>query len=1220
MIFKYKNTMVYKCIVASLIFLNCISALEAQTYTFTTCGATGRFGPTQGQVNATYTGPNTLTGAVTINTQGIQEWTVPVTGPYTITTVGAVGGGSTNLSYGGGPNVGGNGAQMIGDFNLTAGTVLKILVGQRGPSVNCTPGGGGGSYVATITNTPLIVAGGGGGSSTDFNGLAAVVGNNGTANTHNTAPGGTGGNGGGACQSGSQHNGGGGSGFFGNGQNGISNVCGGISFVNGGLGGNMNFNSQNGGYGGFGGGGGSSYCTVGGGGGGGYSGGAGGEHYNNCGPSDFLRSGGGGGGSFNSGTNQANTGGINTGDGQVIITLNCNPATPPVLTCPSNITVNNDAGNCSAVVTYTAPNDPCAVVTQTAGIASGGTFPVGTTTNTFSATNLAGTVTCSFTVTVVDAENPVVTCPGPVTLNTTVGQCTATGAIGTATGTDNCAAPTITSNAPGTFPIGNTTVVWTATDGAGNIDTCHQIVTVVDAENPVVTCPVDVTINTNAGICTSTGAIGTATGTDNCGVPTITSNAPASFPIGNTTVIWTATDGAGNIDTCHQIVTVVDTENPAVTCPADITINTDAGQCTSTGAIGTATGTDNCGVPTITSNAPVSYPIGNTTVIWTATDGSGNIDTCHQIVTVVDTENPVVTCPIDTTINTDAGQCTSTAAIGIATATDNCTSLPVITNNAPVSFPIGTTTVIWTATDSSGNIDTCHQIVTVVDAELPVITCPANITMNNDSGMCDAIVTYVAPVGTDNCTGVTTALTSGLASGSTFPVGTTTVTYTVTDGSNNVDSCSFTVTVVDAELPLITCPGNITVGNDPNVCSAVVTYTAPVGTDNCPGAVTTLTSGLASGSTFPVGTTTVTYTVTDAASNVDSCSFTVTVADSVAPVALCKNFTLYLDAFGTATLIADSIDGGSTDDCAIDTLTLSQDVFTCSNLDSNSVTLYVTDTYGNVDSCTATVTVLDTVAPSVLCKDITLYLDGSGNVTLIPDSIDGGSTDNCSIDSLSVSQTVFTCVEMGVNNVMLYVVDSSGNMDSCTAIVTVLDTIPPSIICPSDQNVETDVTCMYEIGDYTSLATSVVDNCDMNNVIITQDPAAGTMVTADNISNSSGQTIVTIIVQDMSGNIDSCDFVIDVDCSDELEIPNVFTPNGDGTNDVWNLNGIDEYPDAIVQVFNRWGDVVFESTVGYTEAWDGTYNGTDVPVATYYYIIKLSSSEEGISGTINIVR
>ena len=896
------KTVIFRYVFISLIFLNFINTSNAQTYTFETCGATGRFGPTQGQVNATYTGANTLTGAVTINTQGIQEWTVPFNGIYRITVIGAAGGGSTNTGYGGGPDVGGRGARMVGDFTLTAGTVLKVLVGQMGPSVNCTPGGGGGSYVATITNTPLIVGGGGGGASSDYDGIDAVVTTTGTTNTANTAPGGVGGNGGGSCQLGSQHNGGGGGGFFGNGQNGLNNACGGISFVNGGTGGDMNFNTQAGGYGGFGGGGGSSYCTVGGGGGGGYSGGAGGEHYNNCGPNDNLRSAGGGGGSFNSGTNQVNTTGVGTGMGSVIITQLC-PSTAPTLTCPSNITVNNDAGNCSAVVTYTTPTNGCATVTQTAGLPSGSAFPVGTTTNTYQATNAFGTVTCSFTVTVVDAENPV------------------------------------------------------------------------------------------------------------------------------------------------------------VTCPADITINTDAGQCTSTAAIGTATGTDNCGVPTITSNAPVSFPIGNTTVIWTATDGVGNIDTCHQIVTVVDAENPVITCP-----------------------------------------------------------------------------------------------------------------------------------------------------------------GNITVGNDPNQCSAVVTYTTPVGTDNCTGAVTTLTSGLASGSTFPVGTTTVTYTVTDGSNNVDSCSFTVTVADSVAPTALCKDFTLYLDAFGTATLIADSIDGGSTDDCAIDTLTLSQDVFTCSNLDSNNVTLYVTDAYGNVDSCTATVTVLDTVAPSVLCQDITLYLDTAGNVTLIADSIDGGSMDNCAIDSFSVSQSVFTCSEIGANNVMLYVTDSSGNIDSCTAIVTVLDTIPPTVVCPSDQTVETDVTCMYEILDYTSLATSLMDNCDMNNLIITQDPAAGTMVTAENISNNAGQTMVTIIVQDMSGNIDSCDFVIDVECSDELEIPNVFTPNGDGTNDVWNLNGIDEYPDAIVQVFNRWGDVVFESSVGYTDPWDGTYNGTDVPVATYYYIIKLSSSEEGITGTINIVR
>ncbi|MCB0400725.1 MAG: HYR domain-containing protein, partial [Flavobacteriales bacterium] len=604
----------------------------------------------------------------------------------------------------------------------------------------------------------------------------------------------------------------------------------------------------------------------------------------------------------------------------------------------------------------------------------------------------------------------------------------------------------------------------------------------------------------------------------------------------------------------------------------------------------------------------------------TATDASGNFATCTQVVTVVDAENPVITCPGAISINTDPGQCTSTAAIGTATATDNCTATPTITNDAPASFPIGNTTVTWTATDASGNFATCTQVVTVIDNELPTITCPGNITVNNDAGMCDAVVTYTTPVGSDNCTGVTTTMTSGLASGAAFPVGTTTVTYTVTDASSNVDSCSFTVTVIDAELPTITCPANITVGNTPGSCSAVVNYTTPVGSDNCPGVTTTLTAGLASGSTFPVGTTTVMYTVTDASSNVDSCSFTVTVADSTAPVAACQNFTVYLDGTGTASIIADSLDAGSTDDCAVDTITLSQYAFNCADLGANNVTLYVQDTYGNTDSCTAVVTVMDTIAPVAACNNVTLFLDNSGNATLVVDSLDAGSTDNCGIDTLVAAQTNFTCAEIGANNVTFYVQDASGNIDSCTALVTVVDTVPPVVACPSNQLVETDATCIYEIDDYTSLAAISPDNCDSNNLTVTQIPAAGSLVTADLITDKSGQTIVTIIVEDISGNADTCEFVVDVTCANELEVPNVFTPNGDGKNDLWNIKGIEEFPDAIVQVFNRWGDIVYESSAGYTDPWDGTYNGAEVPVSTYFYIIKLDSSTEGLTGTINIVR
>ena len=98
---------------------------------------------------------------------------------------------------------------------------------------------------------------------------------------------------------------------------------------------------------------------------------------------------------------------------------------------------------------------------------------------------------------------------------------------------------------------------------------------------------------------------------------------------------------------------------------------------------------------------------------------------------------------------------------------------------------------------------------------------------------------------------------------------------TVTDTSGNTGTCTFDVTVVDNEPPQISCPTNVTISNDPGVCNAVYTYTAPVGTDNCPGSTTSLVNGLGSGGTFPVGITTETYVVTSASGLQAPCSFTV---------------------------------------------------------------------------------------------------------------------------------------------------------------------------------------------------------------------------------------------------------------------------------------------------------------------------------------------------------
>jgi len=187
----------------------------------------------------------------------------------------------------------------------------------------------------------------------------------------------------------------------------------------------------------------------------------------------------------------------------------------------------------------------------------------------------------------------------------------------------------------------------------------------------------------------------------------------------------------------------------------------------------------------------------------------------------------------------------------------------------------GTHTVEYWAVDDAGNVETPHNTATVkIDTTPPQITCPGDITQDNAPGQCNAVVTWPAPTATDN-TGVA-SVSCDPTSGSTFPVGVTTVTCTAADLAGNTAQCSFNVTVNDTEDPVISgCPSDITVDNDPGICGAVVTWTEPTASDNC--GIESFTSDYEPGDYFPVGTTTVTYTATDIHGNTATCSFDVTV-------------------------------------------------------------------------------------------------------------------------------------------------------------------------------------------------------------------------------------------------------------------------------------------------------------------------------------------------------
>src|SRR5438034_8706351 len=172
---------------------------------------------------------------------------------------------------------------------------------------------------------------------------------------------------------------------------------------------------------------------------------------------------------------------------------------------------------------------------------------------------------------------------------------------------------------------------------------------------------------------------------------------------------------------------------------------------------------------------------------------------------------------------------------------------------------------ICIATDTAGNVEVQEPVAETVTKIIAgpgscQIACVANVITCKDAGQCGAIVNYLPPTTSGDCTGL--AIVCSPNCGSFFPIGTTTVSCTATDPSGmTVASCTFTVTVNDCEAPKINCPGNITRPTDPGQCTAGVNYVATA-TENCPGV--TVVCLPPSGTQFPIGSTTVTCTATDA--------------------------------------------------------------------------------------------------------------------------------------------------------------------------------------------------------------------------------------------------------------------------------------------------------------------------------------------------------------------
>jgi hypothetical protein len=167
------------------------------------------------------------------------------------------------------------------------------------------------------------------------------------------------------------------------------------------------------------------------------------------------------------------------------------------------------------------------------------------------------------------------------------------------------------------------------------------------------------------------------------------------------------------------------------------------------------------------------------------------------------------------------------------------------------------------------------------------------------------------------------------------------------------------------------------------------------------------------------------------------------------PVALCKNITVNLNNSGNASISPSDVDNGSTWACGFGSWSVSPSSFTCADVGVKSVTLTVTDANGDVSTCSSSVTIVDNIAPSAVCQDVTISLDASGQATVSAAQVNNGSSDACGIQTMTVFPNTFSCADVGDHLVTLTVTDVNGLSSTCTATVTVEPKATNSLISVS---------------------------------------------------------------------------------------------------------------------------------------------------------------------------
>lgn len=625
-----------------------------------------------------------------------------------------------------------------------------------------------------------------------------------------------------------------------------------------------------------------------------------------------------------------------------------------------------------------------------------------------------------------------------------------------------------------------------------------------DATGPVLAVPTQPVVveGTDPSGAVATYAATASDATSGTGTPVCSPASGSVFAVGATSVTCQAQDVAGNTSYATFTVRVQDTVAP------DFIVSDRTGEAT--GPAGaemrfatptTSDAVDGTGHAVCTRESGTTFALGETTVTCTATDAAGNTRSRSFTVTVFDTTKPSLDVSADRTAEA-TGPGGAEVEYDAATATDLVDGSPAATCDLASGheFPLGTTTVTCSATDAAGNTVQETFDVTVEDTTKPDLRVPADWTVEAD-GPAGTDVTFTATA-TDLVDG-DRDVTCDPRSGTTFALGTTTVSCSASDTRGNEATDTFEVGVRDTTAPDFAAPDAMTVeATGPS--GAAVTYAGPTTTDAVDGdGVAGCTP--ASGSTFALGTTAVTCTATDKAGNTSSHAFDVIVVDTTKPTLTVPDAVVAEATSGdgakvdfaaaTATDLVDAAPAVACDRASGGQFALGQTKVSCT----------ATDEAGNAADASFTVTVSDTRAPVLdLPSDRTVEATGpTGAQTAFAatasDAVEGSVPVTCD----PASGATFA---LGATEVTCTASDSQRQETTGTFTVTVVDTTPPSITAPSGMTAEATGPGGAKVS-WAATADDLVDGATP----VTCSPPAGTTFRL-------GTTTVRCTATDAAGN------------------------------------------------------------------------------------------------------